>query len=497
MDVLEIISSSLLSTGNTWVSEESLKSLCFKYKVDTSSLPLLQKNNKIKVFAHEGKYFFSFPSVAHNESQIANEALRLLNSNHKKIPVSIIYRYVSDAEKEYGVSLDEEQKKAVLTAVNNPISIITGGPGTGKTMVIKIIAYVLKRCNRYEKIAFTAPTGRAASRITESTGFYAETLNKKLRIYEENMEPTPIEEDTLFVDEVSMLDVFLAASLLKAVKNGKRIILVGDIAQLPSVGVGSVLRDMLESEVIPSVNLVKTFRQDNGSVVYQNIQLIKKGCKDLIEGPDFVLAEAKKDVISQIVDTYLKEVKEYGIEHVVCLSPYRKAGKVNSIVINNEIQKKINPLRNDYCEYEGMRFQDKDPVIQLKNRNECANGDIGVVVKSNRDGIFVMFGKQEVYYKQRQLGQLSLAYAISVHKSQGSEYKSVITVLLDEHKSFLYRNVYYTAVTRARAKSTTIKNQNALEQAIENIEPTKRLTKLKEKLIYLNNKYLRVYEKAS
>ena len=273
--------------------------------------------------------------------------------------------------------------------------------------------------------------------------------------------------------------------------------MVGDVDQLPSVGIGAVLRDMIRSLVIPTTMLTHTFRQDNSSVLFQNIQLVRNGQDNLVKGNDFepvVLpnGDVSQDCVKRILDSFVKGVKEYGLEQTVVLLPYRRNG-VCSNLLNNEIQKIVNPKGK------GMKHKDKDgnvrifrlndPVMQLENRAEIVNGDVGKVVEVNDMSLKVQYSDCTVLYHYRELDQLTLAYAMSIHKSQGSEYKYVIMALLDSHTAMLQRNLIYTGITHAKTKCTVFYQKKALKKAVTTIAEDSRTTQLTEMLITLHTEY--------
>ena len=400
-------------------------------------------------------------------------------------------------EKLSEVELDDLQRKAVIETQNNGITIITGGPGTGKTTVLRAIAYVLRKLTAEKiTIGYIAPTGKAAKRITESTGEKACTGHTKVGLGCGG-QLKKVQERVLFSDESSMADIYLASALSKCIEGDRRLVMVGDVDQLPSVGIGAVLRDMIRSLVIPTTMLTHTFRQDNSSVLFQNIQLVRNGQDNLVKGNDFepvVLpnGDVSQDCVKRILDSFVKGVKEYGLEQTVVLLPYRRNG-VCSNLLNNEIQKIVNPKGK------GMKHKDKDgnvrifrlndPVMQLENRAEIVNGDVGKVVEVNDMSLKVQYSDCTVFYRYRELDQLTLAYAMSIHKSQGSEYKYVIMALLDSHTAMLQRNLIYTGITRAKTKCTVFYQKKALKKAVTTIAEDSRTTQLTEMLITLHTEY--------
>ena len=493
MNVIQLLEGCIASSGYTWIPSTNLKMVAYKNNVNISNLKSYINSQKLYAYYKNGEYLFSSPTVVKAENGIANEVFRIMYGKKRKVPESILNALIDEAEKVFNLTLHSEQREAVKCAVLNSFCIITGGPGTGKTCVLNVINYVLMKLNRFEQICFLAPTGKAARRITESTGKYAETLHKKLKINANSMNPTLIDATSIIADETSMLDVFVTNAFFKGIKTGTRAILVGDIDQLPSVGPGAILRDLLESDVVPFVRLTKTFRQANESTLFRNIYYIRQGYTEIEEGDDFQIIEAGKNVIEQVINAYLQEIKTYGIDNVVCLTPFRKAGKTSSNVMNVRLQAIINPKGNKpYVNSKNGYFQVGDPVMQLKNRTECANGDVGKIIAVNSDeSISVEYIDCVVKYSK--FDEITLAYAMSIHKSQGSEYQSVVSTILNEHGDMLQRNLFYTAVTRAKKKFTVIREKDATDKAIKTVLSSKRITLLTEKLIYMKKKYERVY----
>lgn len=477
-------------SGFTWVPMTAFKKFCYKKSMDKSDLEMLVDTRQLILHVYDKESYITLPKIHEAENTIATELIRILYCKRKKYSRKLLESIIKDAEKHFGLTLHEQQREAVILAANNNFTIVTGGPGTGKTMVLNVIHYTIKKLNKYERIAYTAPTGKAARRITESTGNYAETLHKKLHIYGAESIPVEVEEDDLVVDEVSMNDCFITESLLRSVKSGHRIILVGDTEQLPSVGPGAVLRDLIESDAVPVARLTKTFRQAKGTTLFTNIQYIRQGFAELEAGDDFSMVLAGNDPEKQAIRLYMEECKKYGIENVCMLTPMRKSGRTCSNIMNRKLQAIINPKgKKPYFQTQYGYYQMDDIVMQLKNRDKCANGDVGRVVKVDREGIEVKYLDETVRYKRDEMRQITLAYAMTIHKSQGSEYKSVITLLLKEHKSMLQRNLFYTAVTRAKVKCTVLYEQDALEYAISHIDSVKRVTFLRDKIEYLKKRY--------
>lgn len=495
----ELIESYLLDSGSTWVAEDNLVKYSRRMRFPLEVFNL--KNDKFirKRKLRSGIYEFTTNRFLDMEFSIAKNVIRIMQTYYTpQISRFELDVHIASAEKQIGICLHDQQKLAVIGAIRNGVFIITGGPGTGKTCTLQSIEYVLKRIDPFIDIRYTAPTGKAARRISESTGNSAKTIQKELGITPENTRPKFYGGDVLIVDEVSMLDCETAYMVFRAIQNGQKIILVGDIDQLPSVGPGAILRDLIWSSVVPTVRLTKTFRQANDSTLFDNIQKVKKGEWQFKNGTDFQISHITKEtnVITLLTELYLQEVTTYGLKNVACLLPYRKAGTLCSDYMNNVIQSKVNPTDGKPClkghteqGYE-IKFTVGDPVMQLENRAECANGDIGYVTEITDHDMTVIYqdatGEILVIYDKYSLDQLSLAYAMSINKSQGSEYKSVIMGVTMAHKQMLNRNLVYTGITRAKKKCVCVQEDAAMQLAVGNEITLDRVTLLQK---FLRNEY--------
>ena len=437
------------------------------------------------------------------EREIARRVVELMNAKggFPKLSYSEVSSFIEKYEelesKERGIKfkLAPEQEEAVHKAANAQFFVLTGGPGTGKTCVLKCIKYVMESIMPGCKIHFTAPTGKAARRITESLdGVSASTVQKLMHLTSETAMPMPIYGDCVVVDEVSMLDTLTADAFVSAVKDGVKVILVGDVDQLPSVGYGSVLRDLIESFEIPCVKLMAPQRQDSRSVLFQNITNLRYGQHELFEGDDFhIIKDDGKSGQKLLIEQYLEAVKRWGIDDVCCLTPYRRKGDTCANVVNDIIQKIVNDpagvphITTSICEDDNelskatkrnVTFCLGDPVMQLVNREEIANGDVGKISEVTDEYIVVDYGDVSVSYCFEELSQLNLAYAMSVHKSQGSEYKCVITLALPEHREFMCRNLLYTAVTRAKKECVVICDEETVKLGLARQAGQERITTL-------------------
>lgn len=429
---------------------------------------------------HHSKKYITFPYYKELEEKAAKKVVSRIG--HVPIdPIAVnglISQYEKSETEKMGKEfrLAKEQRDGVLTLLSNRLAILTGGPGTGKTSILKCVVHVIYAMKGISTIDFVAPTGKAARRITESTGYPAMTLQR--RIGDVGMEMNTLSltaPDFFIIDEASMLDLETFFNLLVSLKCTTRLFLVGDADQLPSVGIGAVLRDLIDTRMIPCCQLEQCFRQDNSSMLSTNIHIVNDGGHfPLQEGPDFKRIKTEKDILQNILSEYTKAVSQYGIEEVAVLTPYRKTGTICSEKLNGILQRLMNPhaqekghatctIRRDGRSITLM-FAEGDPVLQLKNTRRVANGDIGKIIKAEEKKITVEFSDCVIDYYPSTFYQLDLAYSMSVHKSQGSEYKCVILPLMRENRN-LDRNLIYTGITRAKKECIVIGEDAIIQRA--------------------------------
>ena len=401
------------------------------------------------------------------------------------------------------VILDQEQVRAIEQAVREKVLVITGGPGTGKTTLLTALLTVLRRA----KVSFVlaAPTGRAAKRMTESAGEEAMTIHRLLEFNPregrfQRSEDRPLEVDFVIVDEASMVDLPLMDHLLRAIDPHSHLILVGDVDQLPSVGPGSVLRDLIDSAVVPKVVLRRIFRQDRESLIVVNAHRILEG-RSLAWGDDrdkrdfvFMARESEEEILSTIKEL-VRETIPRSLELEKCeiaqtiqvLTPMHR-GLLGTINLNRELQNLLNPL-GQALERGGFALRVGDKVMQLRNDYDKGvfNGDLGRIGGIDREdgSLKVDFFDKMVQYESDELDEIGLAYATSVHKSQGSEYPAVVIPLHTSHYLLLHRSILYTAVTRGKKLVVLVGSKKALAMAIRNLRVETRNTGLREKLAEL------------
>lgn len=431
-------------------------------------------------------------------------AMRLLQLQQATEPLSEdnLSLFIKVWEKDNQIQLAQKQKEAIKACLHHGVLVLTGGPGTGKTTVIKGILSILKAQGL--KIRLAAPTGRAAKRLSETTGQKALTIHRLLEAnnlaQDDNLQlgfskdiDDQLDADVIILDEVSMVDIVLMHHFLNAVPDGCRIILVGDTDQLPAVGPGSVLKDIIRSQKIPAIRLDEIFRQAQTSMIIQNAHIINAGrLPDLRKQySDFVFYELNDDtsVTQKILDLCTKDLPHEGfdvLKDVQVLSPMHRflCGVEN---LNLMLQERLNPKKNqDELKYSSQTFRVGDKVMHIRNnyQKNVFNGDIGFIQDINNEKLTVDYFDHIVTYEKNELNELTLAYASSVHKSQGSEYKVVIIPLSTSHYIMLQRNLLYTAITRAKQKVIIIGSKKALMTAVQSNRTQKRYTLLAERLAH-------------
>ncbi len=401
---------------------------------------------------------------------------------------------VSRIEQIVGMEYDEVQRDAIRRAAISKVMVLTGGPGTGKTTTTQGIIAAFRAYGL--KILLAAPTGRAAQRMTEATGLEAKTIHRLLECkppegYQKN-EENPLEGDVLIVDECSMIDIILMNALMKAIPPGMRLILVGDIDQLPSVGAGNVLRDIIDSGCFPVIRLTRIFRQALSSRIIMNAHRINEGkMPDISNGKEsdffFLEREEPEDVLPEIVNLVKNKLSKYyrtPCAQIQVLTPMQR-GVVGAANLNIALQEALNPVGLG-LRRSGMDFRVNDKVMQMKNNydKEVFNGDIGIIetVDTEERELSVRFDARLVTYDISELDELVHAYATTIHKAQGSEYPIVVMPVLMKHFVMLQRNLIYTGITRAKKILVMVGTRKALAYAVRNLTVTKRNTMLRERL---------------
>ena len=453
---------------------------------------MIRTNDVIRDEAEDREAIY-LPPYYFSESGCAKRLLRLMSCGKKKSEDTeeILEKVAASSE----ITYDEIQWQAVKTAVSSKVMVLTGGPGTGKTTTTLgiISAYKQAGC----QIILAAPTGRAAKRMSEATGMEAKTIHRLLEYkppegYQKN-EEHPLEGDVLILDECSMIDIMLMYNLLKALPQQMSLILVGDIDQLPSVGAGNVLRDIIDSGCVPVVRLTRIFRQAQGSRIIMNAHRINRGEGiDMRGGKDadffFATKESNQEVVDTIVQYCKTNLPRYyhvdPLQDIQVLTPMQR-GECGAVNLNQVLQEAMNPSKI-FLRRGGTQYRLKDKVMQIRNDydKEVFNGDIGTITKVDVEEreLTVLFDEREVVYDVTELDELALAYAVTIHKSQGSEYPIVVMPFTMSHFVMLQRNLLYTGVTRAKKILVLVGEKKAVYYAIKNETTTGRNTCLARRL---------------
>ena len=428
-----------------------------------------------------------------SEIGIARELARIA-SNSSAIRSVDTARAIPWVEEQQKIVFAPEQREAVRAALNDKIHIITGGPGTGKSTITKAILTVLSKLTK--AILLAAPTGRAAKRMHEITGFSASTIHSLLEMnfeaggFKRNRQ-NPLQCDLLIIDEASMIDTQLMHSLLKAVPSNAKVILIGDIDQLPSVGPGNVLKDLIGSERLSVTQLKQIFRQAAGSRIITNAHRINEGLfPDLSSCPKndffFMQREAPEEVLECIIDLVTKRLPKsyrfHRFDEIQVLAPMKK-GVIGTENLNSVLQSHLNPSPHPLTRM-GRQFHVGDKVMQLRNNYQKAvfNGDVGRIttIDLTEQTIDVLFEEKKVNYDFSEMDELQLAYAVSIHKYQGSECPCIVIPVHTSHFKMLHRNLLYTGVTRGKKLVVLVGTKKALAISVKNDEVKKRHTGLKE-----------------
>ncbi len=490
---------------------------CEPQQVLNAMVALLTEKQLIQREIEEESYLF-LPLYDRAEQMIAYQ-LQLLRS--EKVKSLFSEDGIQMIERENAIQLEDKQRFAVKTALEHPVTIITGGPGTGKTTIIKSIISIAQL--KGQKVVLTAPTGRAAKRMAELCGKEAKTIHRLLEVsyssgggedrFVKN-ETNPIRADLIIVDEMSMVDTLLMEALLKAIRVGTRLILVGDVDQLPSVGAGNVLQDMIRFERFPCVKLTEVFRQEKESMIVHNAHRILRGEYPVAntDESDFFMVKrySTERILEEIISLCQNRLQQYlGVDAkdaVQVLSPMKKT-YLGTRNLNGVLQDVLNPYHPDKKQLKrGERvFRVGDKVMQMKNNYDAPwsipdgengigvfNGDTGIVLDIDFEEAEIeveFYDGRHMKYESGRLEELELAYAITVHKSQGSEFEAVIMPVYHGPSALMYRNLLYTAVTRAKNLVVLVGDEKCVQSMVENDRETKRYTGLYHQLVRAEELY--------
>lgn len=501
--------------GHTCVEKTNLVNYCVELLgVDdvaiSETITRLVLNNKLYIDKIDSQDYVFRQSMYLAEDNIANCIIEHTRFQMKQKNLSKLINKVSNKN---NIDLSEEQISAISTCLNNMISIVTGGPGTGKTTIIKCIIDILEE--EKKNYVLCAPTGRAAKRITQTTGKEAKTLHRLLEIskiddndidmfYEYQVKQ--VEDEVIIIDEASMIDLMMMNNLVKGIKPDTQVIIVGDVNQLPSVGPGSVLKDIIASDIVPTVELKQIYRQSAKSDIIVNAHKVNEGEYPTFKSKDtdmfFIPTSTIEQTVSEISSLISYRLETYAhldvLKDLQILTPVKKT-ELGTIQLNEKVQEILNPKSDSkkQVEYQSRIFREKDKVMQIVNNYDkkysiegkffegIYNGDIGYIelIDSDEEKLYVKFDDDRlVEYDFDELDQLEHSYAITIHKSQGSEFDYVILPIFTGYKKLLTRNLLYTAMTRAKKMLIIVGNRNVVNYMVDNLESKNRKTGLKEKL---------------
>ncbi|MBY0110295.1 MAG: ATP-dependent RecD-like DNA helicase [Candidatus Babeliaceae bacterium] len=482
-------------SGHSYILQEELIKKAIELlesdmNIVTLSLEDLLNQERIKQIVFQEKQYCALMTHYKAERDVAQKLRDLISYQHAQtIDSAHIYSKLLK-QKQGEIALNDDQQRGIMTIFQQKVTVITGGPGTGKTTLIRKLLSIIEE----EKISYklAAPTGRAAKRITEQTGRFATTLHRLLEIDPQTFtfvhnESNALKLQMLIVDESSMIDIFLANSLLKALPMHASIVFLGDIDQLPSVGPGNFLADCLASKTIARIRLTHIFRQAQNSLITLNAHRIITGQPPVKSSPDtrndfiFINEADPENLFSQITSCYKKHFKTYGItqENSVILTPMNR-GIAGNFTLNHHLQQFLNGAAGKSVSQGNTVFKVQDKVMQIRNNYEklVFNGDCGTVedIDHQEETVTILFGDKQILYGFDELHELILAYSMTIHKSQGSEYDAVIIPLFMQHYMLLARNLLYTAITRAKKLCIIIGQPKAVHCALAQARTTQRIT---------------------
>lgn len=492
--ILYVLTTASTDEGHVFVGRDDLLNACAEalgVDVELINTGVDQLVDQEDLICEEDRLYL--PVLCRSEQGVATRLHQL--SQIERIETGDVDAEIDAIEQKNGVSFAPRQREALRTALTNSVMVLTGGPGTGKTTTVNGMISLFEARNK--KVILAAPTGRAAKRMQEATGKEAKTIHRLLEFspgagFVRNAE-NPLEADAIIVDEISMVDVLLMNSLVRAIPISASVVLVGDTDQLPSVGPGSILKDVIESDVVSVVTLDEIFRQARSSRIVTNAHGINSGGMPDLENQregDFFFLEVDdpEEVASTITDLCRSRLpRTYGfdpLEDIQVLSPMHR-GDTGAQSLNERLQDALNP-RGTELTRGGIRYRDGDKVMQIRNNydKDVYNGDIGRIdaIDQTEQELRVRFGDRNASYEYGELDELALAYAITIHKSQGSEFRAVVVPITTQHFVMLQRNLIYTAITRAKELVVVVGTKKAMGIAVKNNAVSMRNTTLVDRL---------------
>lgn len=472
--IAETAGSTCIAKGDMYDLIEELLGL----EEGSISLPLLDKcikhlalTGKISVNRIGNQVFLATKSAYTAEKEAAELVSSKLAASAKPRRLKSLYKAIDSAMAATGKILSQEQKSAVAMILQNKLSVLTGGPGTGKTQTELVLIQALRYLDPSATVRCIAPTGQAARRMTDATGCPATTIHKALNIIpgSNSESDSSLSESLIICDEASMIDAFLFRDLMKSLSDSSTIVFVGDVAQLPSVGAGNVLAELIASESVPVTRLTKIFRQGDNSIAFNCAKIQSSNPRlDLDASFEFIERTSSNAISKEVVSLYKEEAEKNGVDSVVVLTPYRRSTKTGVNRLNDALRSALKDTSSlSYCKNpSGVRIYTGDKITFLRNRDGLVNGETGTAVKCFSGTAVCRFGDKEITLTGDDLDFIEPAFAQTVHKSQGLEYPTCIIVIDEKHMKMLSQEIIYTAISRSKKRCVCVGFKSLLERAI-------------------------------